>query len=67
VEVVTDLCPKPQVQSAITKLDVRVGEIQGKKFLKGALNQVFKQFDALYKEAPMEQKREMLKTTQGRN
>jgi calcineurin-like phosphoesterase len=67
VEVVTDLCPKPQVQSAITKLDVRVGEIQGKNFLKGALNQVFKEFDALYKEAPMEQKREMLKTSQGRN
>ena len=67
MEVVTDLCPKSQVQSAITKLDVRVGEIQWKNFLKGALNQVFKEFDALYKEAPMEQKREMLKTSQGRN
>ena len=53
---------KSGIQDRISKLDGQMDEIKGKKFDKRALARVLAEFEMLYREAPIEQRRQMLRT-----
>ncbi|MDP2886767.1 MAG: recombinase zinc beta ribbon domain-containing protein, partial [Ignavibacteria bacterium] len=53
---------KAAIQRATAELDTRMEEVSENKFRKQALNQVLKEFETLYGDAPVENKTRMLKT-----